>query len=292
MVQQALNRHSAIAIPPETKFFFSLVGHSKHNQIRHLERLNKDLGIHLELPNRGLGSVVAYRTFFEEMANQYLSRLNKEGVRWFGEKTPEHTGHWARIRQLYPESKILILYRDGRDVALSLAKTPWMSGGLYVSFIIWLYYQRVVMQIRESGLPNLYFARYEDIVANPEKELTSILNFLELPYEPLVAEGYGNREGIPEREFLWKANALGKITPNRVANFRSELTGKQIATLERLGQLTLKEFGYPLITDGRNRLSLNFCLKLSYRMTAFIAHLPWYSLFNEIADQIFLRLTL
>src|SRR5215831_4421176 len=43
MVQQALNRHSQIVIPPETKFFFSFYGHSLAQQARHVRRLNADL---------------------------------------------------------------------------------------------------------------------------------------------------------------------------------------------------------------------------------------------------------
>src|SRR5579872_3096672 len=264
MVQQALNRHSAIEIPPETKYFFSFHRQRKSNQLKHIERLNKDLNIHLELPESGVCTDEASRAFFEEMATQYVSNRKKPGVRWFGEKTPEHTSHVARIRQLYPDANLLVLYRDGRDVALSLSKTPWMCGGLYVSFIVWLYYQHLIMQVRERGIPNVFFARYEDIVANPEKEFTSILNFLELPFEPLVTEGYGNSEGIPPREYAWKANALQKINSSRVGQFRNELSWTQIAILERLGQQTLSSFGFPLLTDGRNRLSPGFLLKLSY----------------------------
>ncbi len=290
MVQQALNRHSSIAIPPETKFFFSFLGHSKHNQLKHVGRLNNDLNIQLKLPDSGVRSDEAGRVFYEEMANQYVDKLKKKDIRWFGEKTPEHTGHMARIRQLFPDSKILILYRDGRDVALSLSKTPWMPGGLYVSFLVWLYYQRLVNQARDSGMPNIHLARYEDIVANPEKEFTSILNFLDLPYEPSVAHGYGNSEGIPQREYLWKAPALQKINSSRVGSSQSELNRTQIAILERLGQHTLTSFGYPLLTDGKNPLSFRFLLSLSCRMAMFLAQMPWYSLMQEAGDQMFLRL--
>jgi len=289
MVQQALNRHSAIAIPPETKFFFSFLGHSRSDQRRHIERLNDDLNIHLELPQSGVRTDDTARAFYEEMANRYVNRLKKKDVSWFGEKTPEHTGHMTRIRQLFPDSKFLIVYRDGRDVALSLSKTPWMRGGLYVSFLVWLYYQRLVIHARDAHMPNIHLACYEDIVANPEKEFTAILNFLELPFEESVAKGYGSSEGIPEREYPWKANALQKITPNRVGSFRSELSQTQIAFLERLGHHTLSSFGYSLITDGKNSLSLRFLLNLSARMAMFLAHLPWYSLVQEMSEQAFLQ---
>src|SRR5580698_9289911 len=84
MVQQALNRHSAIAIPPETKFFFSFLGHSRHDQRRHIDRINGDLNIHLELPGSGVRSDDAGRAFYEEMASQYVERLEKKHILLFG----------------------------------------------------------------------------------------------------------------------------------------------------------------------------------------------------------------
>lgn len=286
MVQQALNRHSKIAIPPETKFFFSFLGHSKSQQLQHLQRLNQDLNINLQLPKHGIRTEEAARDFYEEMADQYVNRLTDKSVSWFGEKTPEHTSHLARMRHVFPESKLLVLYRDGRDVALSLSKAPWMNGGLYVSFMVWLYYQRLVRRARESRLPNVHFARYEDIVANPDREFSSILNFLDLPDESAVAKGWGNREGIPEREYPWKANALKKINTGRVGTFRSELNPTQIAILERLGKQTLAEFGYPLLTDGRNQLSMRFFCNLSCRTMMFLSQIPWFSLVREMSEQL------
>ena len=55
--------------------------------------------------------------FFEEMAGACLERLGRADVVCFGEKTPEHTGHLGRIRAVFPEAKVLFVYRDGRDVA-------------------------------------------------------------------------------------------------------------------------------------------------------------------------------
>src|SRR5437868_932206 len=126
MVQQALNRHSRIVIPPETKFFFSFFGHPRRVQLRHLKRLNTDLGINLAEPAGRISSVADGRAFYDAMARQYLERLQRTDAAYFGEKTPEHTGHLPRIQQLFPDAKILVLYRDGRDVAVSLSKMPWM----------------------------------------------------------------------------------------------------------------------------------------------------------------------
>src|SRR5207253_4289035 len=100
--------------------------------------------------------------------------LGNKRVAAFGEKTPEHTGHLPLIRQVFPEAKILVLYRDGRDVAASLSKMPWSSPNLYVNFLVWLYYHRAVQAANVRAWPGVHFARYEDIVADPEQQLGAI----------------------------------------------------------------------------------------------------------------------
>src|SRR5690348_9193182 len=161
MVQQALNRHSQIAIPPETKFFFSFFGQPEKHQRRHVERLNADLNIQLPLPEKRIASYDEGRAYFERMAQQYVEKLGKRTVTWFGEKTPEHTGHLPRIRQMFPEAKIIVLYRDGRDVASSLSRMPWMIPNVYVNFVVWLYYHWAIEREKKIDATNLYLARYE-----------------------------------------------------------------------------------------------------------------------------------
>ena len=42
MLQQALNRHPGIVIPPETAFFTHFLGHTRRGQLQHLRRINAD----------------------------------------------------------------------------------------------------------------------------------------------------------------------------------------------------------------------------------------------------------
>jgi hypothetical protein len=288
MVQQALNRHSQIAIPAETKFFFSFFGHPLKSQIRHVERLNADLGIQLLPPTARVASAAEGRAFYDLMARRYIERLPTKKVAYFGEKTPEHTGHLPGIQRLFPEAKIIVLHRDGRDVASSLSRMPWMSRSLYANFVVWLYYHRVIQRMKDYAPAHLYFARYEDIVADPHRGLTGILNFLGLPYEPAVAEGHGNREGIPAREYAWKARALGKISTERIGVFRQELSIKQIEVLERLGKNALSSLGYPLMTEGDRPLPLSFFIKLAYDLGRFALRLPWRAMVRELVCRLVL----
>jgi hypothetical protein len=288
MLQQALNRHSQIAIPAETKFFFSFFGHPLKSQIHHVERLNRDLSIQLPRPTARIASAEDGRAFYDLMAQRYIERLPKKDVAYFGEKTPEHTGHLPGIQRLFPEARIIVLCRDGRDVASSLTRMPWMTHSLYANFVVWLYYHRVIQRMKESAPANVYFARYEDIVADPRRGLTGVLNFLGLPYEPAVAEGHGNKEGIPPREYAWKARALRKISTERIGVFRQELSAQQIEVLERLGKLALSSLGYPLLSDGDRPLPLSFFIKLAYDLGRFALRLPWHAILREMVCRLVL----
>jgi hypothetical protein len=246
MLQQALNRHSRILIPPETALFFSVLGRPLQAQQRHILRLNADLGIDLPIPHKRLAGVSTTHTLFEELAARYVRRMGKTGLAYFGEKSPEHLRRLPYILEAYPDAKIVVLYRDGRDVALSLTKVPWMHTDLNVNFAVWLYYCRLQHWWQRRGLENICCVRYEDLVTRPEVELRKVLAFLGLPYEADVTEGYGNGDGIPSWEYAWKGRALEPITAARIGIWKQEIPEEQVERLERWGSRTLTSLGYKL----------------------------------------------
>ena len=163
-----------------------------------------------------------------------------------------------------------------------------MPADLYGTFLVWLHYHRLLQDAQRKGYPDLYFVRYEDVVADPEREFAGMLRFLGLPYEPAVARGWGNKEGIPEREYPWKKRALGRITRDRVGVFRRELSAAQVEVLERLGRHALPSLGYDLLTGGRGPLSPGLLLKLSWSLLRLAYRLPWHAVVHEVFGRSFL----
>jgi hypothetical protein len=187
------------------------------------------------LPVRRIGTVHAARRLYEAMAEQYLARLGRPGATHFGEKSPEHQRRLPDVRRVFPRARIILLYRDGRDVALGLSRMPWMHPDLYVDFAVWLWYHRWQRQAVRHGGSNPWCVRYEDLVTAPERTLRGVLDFLDLPHVSEVALGSGNKEGVPEWEYPWKARAFEPISAARVGTWRRELSGEQVAVLERWG---------------------------------------------------------
>ena len=284
MLQQALNRHSQIVIPPETKFFYYFYKRSRSRQLAHLKRLNDefDLGVNLPVPPSRVRTPPEARRVYNQMAQLYCRRLGHNGVGCFGEKTPEHTGTLGYIREVFPDARILFMYRDGRDVAVSLTTVPWIRCNIYSAFLIWLYYYKILERANHNASFNVSFVRYEDLVSHPARELDRVLGSLGLPYETQVAEGHGNREGILQRELAWKHRALESITADRIGVFQRELEPIEVRRLERLGGRALRELGYELSTTGGCSLSLRFLTELSWGLMRTTLGLPLSCLANEL----------
>jgi hypothetical protein len=281
MLQQALNRHSQIAIPAETKYFSSFLGHSHACQLRRLERINRDLEIRLPPPERVIRNDADARQFYGRMAAAYLGRLGKPEVTYFGEKTPVHSGYVPRIKHLFPASKFLWIYRDGRDVALSMRKVSWLNQTLAVNFVIWLFYYFKQMRAAADTSLDILFVRYEELVGEPAKILSSICHFLGIRFEGAMADGYGNHEGILDWEHPWKGLALEPITTGRVETWRTELTPAEVELLEWLGGNALVRLGYQLEHPKPAWSNLRFCPGILLGMMKCFARVPMDEMSNQ-----------
>lgn len=281
VLQQALNRHSRIVIPPETGFFLDILGQPLRSQRYQMRRINADLGIDVPVPNLRVTQARDALLLYERIARAYLDRLERSGVTYWGEKSPRHLLVLARIRELIPDARIILVYRDGRDVALSLSRVPWAPDDLYLNFRTWLRYDRRQQWAERQRGINLLCVKYEDFVSAPEPHLRRVASFLEIDYEPAMAEGSGNQDGVPVREFAWKRDALDPINANRIERWRKELSPREVAVLERLGGDALKRLGYPLATDGRTPLPKFFRTRLAARYVDWYARCVWRFVMRE-----------
>lgn len=279
VLQQALNRHSRIAIPPETAFA-SLIGRSRRAQAEHIRRINADLRIALPSPERRL-RLAGARTCYQTMAQLYLDRLQKRSVTHFGEKSPAHQRFLGQIKRVCPDAKVVLIYRDGRDVAASLRKLPWMPADVELAFALWLHYYRIQRRLMARPNPNIHLVKYEEFVAEPERVLRSITTFLGLDYENCTGDGWGNHDGIPKWELGWKSLALEKVTASRIGVWKGELSRAEICRLERWGAGALTSLGYELSTDAAQPLPALFLPRVYFRALRWVLTRPSFDRMKE-----------
>jgi len=244
ILQQSLNRHPAIVIPPETFFFWNFVGCPRFMQRRQLRRINRDLGINVAQRAHRVVAEHEVRALYEEIIRQYLQRLNRTGVRMVGEKSPRNTLYYPNVLRHYPGAKILLIYRDGRAVASSLCKVPWAPNDLYLNFRAWLRHFEASRKLLAGRAAPVHIIKYEEFVAEPEHVLGGAMDFLGLDYIPEMATGSGNIEGICAEEMSYKGRATEPITTSRAQKWREELAPSQIRLIESWGRDALAALGY------------------------------------------------
>jgi len=178
------------------------------------------------------------------------SMVRAQGVQRWADCTPDHVLALRRIEETIPDALVIHIIRDGRDVALSLAKQQWIrplpwdhEKSLHCTALFWDW---IVTIGRKHGatMPGRYLeVRYEELVRVPTSVLNEIGDFIgqELDYDQIRDVAYGSLRK-PNSSF-GKEATLG-IGPR--ARWKTSLSEEQLTEIEGLIGSTLTELGYPL----------------------------------------------
>lgn len=167
-------------------------------------------------------------------------------VRW-AETTPEHALFLEAIKRTIPEALIIHVIRDGRDVAVSMAKQEWVRPLTpHVSVperACGAYWMHIVSAAQRAGrlFPDAYLeVRYEELVESPQRVLDRVAAFIEQPldYQEILRVGVGS-VSRPNTSFPGASSGFR-------GRWRSELSNERAAALESLLQPRLSALGYPL----------------------------------------------
>lgn len=144
-------------------------------------------------------------TYSEIVAALYDALARDRGKPLAGEKTPRYVRYLPLLHALFPWVKAVHIVRDGRDVALSTLEWArsdrgpgrfrlWRKEPIAVCALFWRWH---VASGRRDGAvlgPAQYREiRYEELVADPERTLRTVAEFLELPYAPEMLEFHRGR---------------------------------------------------------------------------------------------------
>ncbi|MCW5979149.1 MAG: sulfotransferase [Bryobacteraceae bacterium] len=201
-----------------------------------------------------------------------------QGAPRWSDCTPDNLLHIAEIKRSFPDALFIHMIRDGRDVALSMAKQAWirpfpwdrrrnlLPAALYWAWVV----GRGCQAGRRLGDGSYLEVHYRDLVQQYEPTLARIAAFLSHGLDPsrIQRAGIGS-VSRPNTSFAAKAGS--GFQP--VDRWKSSCSNNDLTLMERAIGRRLTELGYPLITppsqlrgsvwDGANwRLyRLNFALR-------------------------------
>lgn len=183
LTEQILASHPSVSAGDELDYLHRLTALAPHfcgSGQAYPECLNA-----LALPGHG--------RFIEKFRDYYLCNAELRGVvdqrkKWFTDKMPLNEMHLGLIHLTFPSSPIIHVIRHPLDVVLSTFFTDLTHGG-YCSFALEtaarhyaLVFELIEHYRKELDL-NYLPIRYEDLVADPEPYVRTLLDFVGEPFD-------------------------------------------------------------------------------------------------------------
>ena len=248
------DRHSRIAMLPETQFFYNYITRDRarrqgqtHRGL--VERALDDLFIGQsglsaeEILEFFAPEPPTYENLFRALLKAYAIKHNKPRV---AEKSCNHLFHVDEILRLYPEAKIICILRDGRDVVKSIRSVPWGRDKQWAGICRnWNRYANEMFRVQARLHADRFtLVRYEALMQSPETELRRLCEFIGEDFEPAqLAEGTSSAV-VPDVELKWKGKAKGMPDAKRVGAWRSSSTPEEIALWNQYMGRNLRRTGY------------------------------------------------
>ncbi|MGH7849006.1 MAG: sulfotransferase family protein [Thermodesulfobacteriota bacterium] len=256
LIRDLLRSHPNITFPPEAHFItklYKLYG-DPCNETEAVKLAATILGIHW-LRSFGItrtpASFSGSRTYSEIVSGIFGEWAAMEGKPRWGDKTPQYVTEIPTLIEIFPSCKIIHIYRDGRDVALSFMKQWFGPGNVYSAATAW---KRMVTKGRfdgaRAGRERYMEIRYERLLDNPGETMEKVCAFIGEPYHEAVL-----KPNFIEIEVnLSKPGGYGtktEILRSNQGKWKSEMGAGDRAIFESAAGGLLRELGYE--TEGLGR---------------------------------------
>jgi hypothetical protein len=184
---------------------------------------------------------------------QYGMQQGKSTI-YFGDKNNYYIDHLELIDSLYPQSKILHIVRDGRDVACSyLALNKLDSNSPYLPKLAnsikeiaedWVRNNLIVEDfLADRDLSNNFRVRYEDVILDSEKSLTEICNWLGISYSMEMMK-YTETQVEPLATMDWKKKTREMPDSNNIGKYKEVLGPRDIEFFNNTAKEMLQKYAY------------------------------------------------
>ena len=174
------------------------------------------------------------------------TRALREGkARWM-EKSPEHLAHVDEIRRDFPESPIVRIIRDPRDVAVSMTKVPFAPSDFLDALMLCRRYIDKSEEFFKKDA-RCYTVRFESLALDTEGELSRLCAFLGESFEPGMLATWRKAKSLATEAETWKKLVWEPVQRDRVRVWKRELSRDQNLVAEALVGDRLLEYGYETV---------------------------------------------
>lgn len=197
LLRLIFDSHPAIAAPPETLIFPYLLGALREERVM---RAMWNVGFHREVLARSIGD------FARDFVEVYARTKQK---RFWVEKTTTHVEWLPELHEACPDVKFVLLYRHPFDVVRSMMErnmieaydrfAPWRrehSSSFAACCAYVAQQQEAMLAFQTQYRGSAHAIRYEQLVADPERELQDACAFLGVEFAPQMLDFANARHDI------------------------------------------------------------------------------------------------
>lgn len=259
-----LHAHPRLAMPPETRFLIPVYrGRAEFGDLR-VEDNRRRLAHRITEPMDSMFADLALdrTTVMDRIVESPPTVGSAAGTVWrefardrgkarWGEKRPAYWRDLDVVLRLFPDAQIVHLMRDGRACVASLKQVNWWREGVLGAMATWVLAER---QLRKAGrrLPpdSYYRLRYEDLLADPEHELTRLCEFLGEDFDDAMLDRGDAARDIVKTRQRWHDRVKGELDPARIEAWRTVLEPEELGLFETVAGRGLRRNGYELSGAG------------------------------------------
>ena len=239
LLRTILNAHSRIAIGAELKVTPEIARFWQR-----MTRYSSHLDHYFNLNERDLND--AFAQFIISLLRKKWEQTSKSRL---GEKTPNNIFVFPHLHRIFPNSPLLHIVRDGRDVVRSLLKQNWANADGEPLAITRdpeaaaTYWRKAVTagQRAAQKFPTLadryHEIRYEALVTDTEQTVRAIIDHVEELWEPGVLEFHKQEGSVYDHVYR-------PISSDSVGRWHTDLTPQQKAAVRDVAGDLLIELGY------------------------------------------------
>ena len=183
--------------------------------------------------------MAAYEAVYDAMAEAWQARtwccMSLANIQYL----PQIEAHFRSPRYIY-------LYRDGRDVAVSLRKAAVGEKHFYHIAREWAATQQLALGMRDRIGPGRFFSiSYETLTGEPEMSMRLLCKFLGVRFNKSMLEFYKSDEArrAAESSELW-GNVVKPIMADNTRKFLHEASKEDIRIFESVAGDALSALGY------------------------------------------------
>lgn len=261
LLSRMLSGHPALSVAPEGFFVMNLRRRYQGGgfRTRGIEAFCHDLVAERRMAAWGLDTTdVAARLrghgadldYARACAEVYLSHAeHTEGQtpKLVGDKNPHYALFATQLVRLFPAARFVHIVRDPRDNVLSYQSVPFDLSSTGALASRWLRYHRAIMRASQWHPDRFIRIRYEDLVTDPQGQLSAVCRFLGVAFDEAMLGFAGE---APSSFYgdgsAWFDKLERPLDPGQIGKWQGKLGRQDLALVEDICGHEMRQLGYDL----------------------------------------------